>query len=1034
MFGSRPSRSGAFDQRLVPLVAAALFLVSCAPAPHDPAASSDSPAPRDSGAPQPPPELIGELRVGEPAFDLALAPGQTHVYRLQVAAGRFLRLVVEQDGIDVAVALRAPGGAPGLEVDRPIGDTGAEPLVAVTGEAGERWLSVHGGEWSSAGRYRVHWQIDRPASAEDRRLVDLYRRYQEAAGLPEEQKAARWEAVLEPARELGAVQLLADAAQRLADRAYRRRERPRAADLYRSAAEAYARAGERGPEANARIGLANDLVNLAEGEEALVQYRLALELAQGLGDRALGARAHHGLGRAWMDQGELQSGLDHFEEALRLSPEDNRGRPYILHELGVLYARHLDQVTQGREYLEAALEAWPEPMRLQRARTLNQLGQLALEGDAPEPARGYFEQVLDLARDQDRCLSVVTEARLALVDEAEGRPAAELECRDCQECPAADTTVRMLAAALAERRGDAAGALERHAKNRDIFARRADRAGEAESLAGIARSLRSLGRTEQALAASGKALEILEGVRATVLREDLRTSFFTGAQAVFDLHIGLLLDRGRDEEAWVAAERARAQALRDLLVEAGAGLRRSANPALAVEERSLQHRLNALESRRLGSQGATTAGGTELVGEIDRVVEELLAVRGEIRRVSPDEAALLDAQTLESSGLRSQLGKDALLLEYRLGEERSTLWAVTRDSVEAWRLPPRGEIEAVAEEVGRYQQSLQWPGHPVPSACELSRLLLGPVAERLDGRRLLLVPDGVLETLSFAALPDPTAVDCRKAAPLVASHEIVYLPSVATLATQRRRFEHRALAPGWLAVVADPVYKPGDPRLAGKPSPSAQAAATRSAAANTLLSLDRLPGTGVEARSILADLPAARTLLAEGPEANKKMVLGGGLAGYRILHFATHGVLNERRPMLSFLALSQLDGAGRPIDGTLYAHEIYQLDLPAELVVLSACDTARGRSVRGEGLVAGLPRAFLYAGAARVLMSLWSVPDTDTRELMERFYHALVEEGRTPAEALQQAQRQLWLAGRPPFRWAAFALQGETDPLPPFSD
>jgi CHAT domain-containing protein len=260
----------------------------------------------------------------------------------------------------------------------------------------------------------------------------------------------------------------------------------------------------------------------------------------------------------------------------------------------------------------------------------------------------------------------------------------------------------------------------------------------------------------------------------------------------------------------------------------------------------------------------------------------------------------------------------------------------------------------------------------------------------------------------------------------VAAHEVVHLPSVAALAAQRRSLAGRTPAEGWVAVVADPVYGPDDERLRRAPGPR-PAAFSRSPGER----FRRLRHAGEEAAAVLAGLPSDRTFSAIGFDASKATVGGGALAGFRVLHFATHGVLHPDQPLLSFLALSDRDPAGRPVDGALYAHEIYDLGLPAELVVLSACDTARGRSVEGEGLVSGLPRAFLYAGAARVLVSLWSVEDRSTRDLMERFYRGLLQRGLPPGRALQEAQRALWRAGRPPHQWAGFVLQGDWRPLPP---
>src|SRR4030095_6567569 len=153
-----------------------------------------------------------------------------------------------------------------------------------------------------------------------------------------------------------------------------------------------------------------------------------------------------------------------------------------------------------------------------------------------------------------------------------------------------------------------------------------------------------------------------------------------------------------------------------------------------------------------------------------------------------------------------------------------------------------------------------------------------------------------------------------------------------------------------------------------------------------------------------------------GFEASRPNVLGADLTRYRVLHFATHGLLNSRHPELSGLVLSLVDREGRPQDGFLAAYEIYRMKLEADLVVLSACETALGTEIRGEGLI-GLARAFMYAGAPRVVASLWRVPDTATTELMKRFYRAMLVEGLRPAAALHRAQQSLRQdpRGAPPY-------------------
>jgi CHAT domain-containing protein len=192
------------------------------------------------------------------------------------------------------------------------------------------------------------------------------------------------------------------------------------------------------------------------------------------------------------------------------------------------------------------------------------------------------------------------------------------------------------------------------------------------------------------------------------------------------------------------------------------------------------------------------------------------------------------------------------------------------------------------------------------------------------------------------------------------------------------------------------------------------------------LRIPRLPGTRREAAAITALLPEAERKQALDFDASRAAATSEDLSQYRIIHFATHGLLNSQHPELSGLVLSLVDRAGKPQEGFLRMHEIYNLKLPADLIVLSACQTGLGKEIKGEGLV-GLTRGFMYAGAARVLASLWKVDDRATAELMKHFYQGMVKDGLRPAAALRAAQVAMWKQERwsEPYYWAAFVLQGE---------
>ena len=188
-----------------------------------------------------------------------------------------------------------------------------------------------------------------------------------------------------------------------------------------------------------------------------------------------------------------------------------------------------------------------------------------------------------------------------------------------------------------------------------------------------------------------------------------------------------------------------------------------------------------------------------------------------------------------------------------------------------------------------------------------------------------------------------------------------------------------------------------------------------------------LPYTRQEAAAILELAPASERFAVLGREASRAAVLSGALRDYRFLHFATHGSFAATDPGGGRLVLAQSDPHGRPeANGFLHLADIYELDLRADLVVLSACQSALGREVRGEGMM-GMTRGFFYAGAERVLVSLWNVNDRVTVELMRRFYRGMLAEGLSPAAALRAAQDAIRRQARwrAPYYWAGFTLQGE---------
>jgi CHAT domain-containing protein len=364
------------------------------------------------------------------------------------------------------------------------------------------------------------------------------------------------------------------------------------------------------------------------------------------------------------------------------------------------------------------------------------------------------------------------------------------------------------------------------------------------------------------------------------------------------------------------------------------------------------------------------------------------------------------------------------------------VWVATTNHLITRELPGRAVIERDARQLYR-----AWSTGNASAEAEvvrrgrvLSRLLLGPVADQIDRdrKRLAIVAEGALQFIPFAALPLPGD---SGGAPLVSRHEVVMLPSATTLAVLRQESSGRGSPERRVAVLADPVFDRSDSRVwtrgraaRDEPAFAKSDSLVRSMHDSGLQRLERLTGTRREAEQIAALAGRRSSLEALDFQASRSTALGPEVASARIIHFASHGLLNARHPELSGIVLSLVNKQGRPIDGFLQTRDVYKMRLSADLVVLSACQTALGKDVRGEGLL-GLSRGFMYAGVPKIVASLWRVPDRATAELMKCFYRGILVEGLRPAAALRAAQntlrrQRLWSS---PYSWAAFTLQGDWD-------
>lgn len=979
------------------------------------------------------PELDPSVRLERP-----LGPGQADAFRLHLAAGDLVEVAVDQRGVDVVLTLFDPAGRTVLEVDSPISAFGEETLLTVAGTGGTYRLVVGAGEETKAGRYELR-VVALGAADETGRT-----RAAAAAALAAGETARRghsYDAAAQAYRE--ALRLFraaedrrgeAEAHERLG-RVHQQLEEWREALKSYEKALPYFRDGHPRREAAIDGYVGRAWRALGEPERALRAYRRALSLQRELGHRYGEGLTLNSLGLLYAQLGEIQRALDDLDEALRCWRElGNRGsEARTLVNLGLL------QISLGRE--ERALDHLEEASRLfsqledprAQATALDLMGQAHMRRGAFDEALHCLEGALDLRRrGEDRRGEAVTLANLGRLRQRRGELDEALHLY--QE--ALSTFVE-----LEDRRGEAqvrrnlaevqsaldrpGEALETARAARELFQEVGDGEGEADAWVRIAVAERSLGEPSSAQRSLEKAFVLYESLRAKALSEDVRASYFATLQERYDFYVDLLMElherepaAGYDALAFEASERSRARTLLDELERASGAPRQGVDPALLEEERSIQERLNSTERlrherRELGEEVQ------ELDGRLRALAEELHEVRGRLAASRPRTDVLGEGTPLSVTEVQRQvLDEGTQLLVVKLGERRSFLWLLSRERLQSFELGPRREIEDAAKDAYRFlvkSHRIEGAAAARRALCELSERVLGPAASELAKDRLAVVTEGALAYVPFAALPDPAAGGCGDAPPLAVTHEIVHLPSASILAALRRAFAGRKPAPGSVAVIADPVFEPTDPRL--KVAKPAAVAAS---------GFKRLPFSAREAAAILAAAPDGETFEALGFAANKATVLSGVLSHFRVVHFATHGVLDAEHPDLSSIVLSQLDERGRARDGLLRVHEIHNLELHAELVVLSACRTALGQAVRGEGLV-GLSRAFMNAGTPRLLVSLWSIGDEAAAELMARFYRHLLVAGEKPAEALRAAQVETLNEDRrrAPYYWAGFVLQGE---------
>ena len=928
---------------------------------------------------------LDSLQLGKP-IERQISNNEAHSYDIALTAGQYAFVTVDQRGVDLAVAMYGPDGARLAEVDSPNYSYGPEPLSFVADNAGTFRLEVRSTS-ETTGRYEVRLEQLRNATQEDRSSVAAQKLFAEARVLRDKRKA-----------------------------------------------ETY--------------------------QQALEKYQAALNIWRALGDKLRQAFTLHTAGWIYGDTGQYQKALDFYAEALVLYKGlgDRRGEISILNNTAWVYGALGDNQKSLEMYLQVEEAhrsiAWVDSI------IMSNVGSAYAKVGEYRRALDYHNRALEMRRakndlaGQAVTLSNIGNCYYAL---GEKRKAISFYNQALDLMPHVKndyytaTTLNHIGSLYRTLGGyqEALGYL-----NRALSLRRAvgDQIGVSASLFQIARLERQRGNLTEARSLVEEALERAETLRNKVANQRLRATYFASLQEYREFYIDLLLRMNKQSPAeefvraaFNAGETGRARSLLELLKEASTEIRHGVDPLLLQRERSLGQSIadKATSQMRLLSRPHTQDEATAASKEMAELANEYEQVQARIRETSPQYAALVRPVPLKLDEIQKRvLDSDTVLLEYSVGEKKSFLWAVTPDSIQMHELPRRSVIEPLAKHVyelliARNQnvsrETLEQRSARLAlsdaefskAAANLSQIILGPVGAKLRNKRLMIVSDGALQFVPFAALPDPSATDSRS---LIVDHEIVTAPSASVVALLREEDSNRKPATKALAVLADPVFSNDDPRVSGQRSKeiAASAHAVRSASEFNLGDLRRLRFSRQEADEIARLASDQSKLAAVDFDANRKLATSAELGQYRIVHFATHGLINNQNPELSGIVLSLVDEKGQPQNGFLRLYDLYNLKLSAELVVLSACQTALGKDIQGEGLV-GLTRGFMYAGAPRVIASLWQIDDRASAEFMKRFYQELLGKKLRPAAALRAAQVSMQNEKRwnSPHYWAAFTLQGE---------
>ncbi len=987
---------------------------------------------------------------------MEMVEGERLVYDVELSTANILRIRVDQEDLDAVLSIESPTGLR-REFDSGNAFNGPEWLIYQSQDAGIHRVEVEIAAAKNPGEGRISLTVEALGEARPEDLIllaayDALGSISARATTPEEVAGLK-DLMDRPSDALPG--LVRARVSYLIGRVHRFAGQPQeAATFLRRAKDGFRSYGNAWEETFALNHLGFVLIQIGELEEA----EGVLTRAEELGHRIDQPRA---LAATWSNLGILNAVRGRHSEALRQYRRSEELFGQIEAEVGLAYCRNnigvqllfLGEVGAGLRSLREAAELWrtlDRPLDLAttyislawgfslRSEMTDQLTDLETALDFSEEAVAIFE-----AQNSRWDLGVALEQRGRYQLELEN-PKLALQDLNRAADLAGRSNDRMNSSWLGLGRGAAHARLGRPEEARvqleqslQGFVELGHHTGQIEAYLELARLERSAEDRDRAADLLVQAIEVVENPRRQLQTDQFRRSYLAIHQDVYQELIDLWAEaswketfsesadpsraRRLAERALEASERGRAQGLLDWFTRSD----RRWIAASPMEE--LRRTLDSLEARALFPSDASDEslplreGATPTAADIaavERARLEWWQALETDRSTQSSVASVSQAPKIES--IYQQLDEGTTIVAYSLGRQQSWAFLVTTESTHVVPLAPRNEIEAAARRAQELLPRWDFPGSRLAareSLSVLSELVWSPFVDLLVADQIGIVAAGALLGVPFAVINDSNG------RPLAASRSFVYLPSLSTLEhlRSRRSSSPPAMSESQLTIIADPVFGRDDPRLSPRASgPTDQRRGI----------LPRLPGTSLEAGHLeellagLSDGPQVRVF--EGFEAKAVLFRDGTLRDSRFLHIATHGIVDDHDPALAGLVLSLFDSQGQSLNGFLPVRDLYQFQLTADLVVLSACRTGKGQPIRGEGLV-GFSHAFFAAGAQHLLVSLWDVDDEATAELMKRYYSYLFAHRLEPVHALRMTQEEMRRHPRwsSPRHWAGFVAWGD---------